>query len=258
MARDENPSSDKPLVMRGSTEEEIRRRDRLVELLRASPIPTEELPHNLGLYLTRQTLARLLFMQELYRLALPVHGVIAEFGVRWGQNMALWTSLRGIFEPYNYNRKIIGFDTFTGFPSVHEKDGGNPAVRAGAYGVSEGYAAHLEEILAINESQAPIPHIRKFELVQGDVTVTLDDYLGRHPETIFALVYFDFDLYEPTRHCLERIAGRLVKGSVIGFDELNMPQFPGETLALMETLGLRNVALRRLPYSPLTSYFVVD
>ena len=82
MARDENPSSDKPLVMRGSTEEEIRRRDRLVELLRASPIPTEELPHNLGLYLTRQTLARLLFMQELYRLALPVHGVIAEFGVR--------------------------------------------------------------------------------------------------------------------------------------------------------------------------------
>ena len=32
----------------------------------------------------------------------------------------------------------------------------------------------------------------------------------------------------------------------------------GETLALMETLGLRNVALRRLPYSPLTSYFVVD
>lgn len=33
-----------------------------------------------------------------------------EFGVRWGQNLALFESFRGIYEPYNYNRKIVGFD----------------------------------------------------------------------------------------------------------------------------------------------------
>lgn len=247
-----------PMVASGSTGTEVARRDRLCELLLNTPIPRAELPHNLGLYLTRQTISRLMFMQELYRHALDVHGVIAEFGVRWGQNLAYWTCLRGIFEPFNYNRRILGFDTFAGFPSVHAKDGAHPVIMEGAYSVADDYVSQLEEILSIHEAEAPIPHIRKHELVVGDVTETLDRYLAEHPETIFALVYFDLDLYEPTRYCLERIGPYLTKGSVIGFDELNTRQFPGETLALRETLGLRNVRLRRVPYSPLTSYFVVE
>jgi len=76
---------------------------------------------------------------DLYRRALDVHGVVMEFGVRWGSNLALFQSLRGIYEPYNYTRKIIGFDTFAGFPSVSEQDGDDAVIAPGAYGVSEGY-----------------------------------------------------------------------------------------------------------------------
>jgi hypothetical protein len=36
--------------------------------------------------------------------------------------MALFTTLRNIYEPYNMSRKIIGFDTFEGFPSVSPQD----------------------------------------------------------------------------------------------------------------------------------------
>ena len=35
--------------------------------------------------------------------------------------------------------------------------------------------------------------------------VTLRKYLDDHPETIVALAYFDFDLYEPTRKCPDQI-----------------------------------------------------
>ena len=104
-------------VLSGSTEAERERSARLRELLVASPVPADEILSNLGLYLRRQTLSRILFMQELYQLILPVHGVILEFGVRWGQNLALFSTLRGMYEPFNYSRRLIGFDTWKGFPA---------------------------------------------------------------------------------------------------------------------------------------------
>ena len=36
-------------------------------------------------------------------------GVIVEFGVWLGHDLALFESLRGVYEPYNYTRRIIGF-----------------------------------------------------------------------------------------------------------------------------------------------------
>lgn len=240
----------------GSTAAEKDNKHQLAARLRSTSIPDGELLDNLGLYLTRQTLSRILFMQKLYEMIVPVHGVVMEFGVRWGQNMALFSVLRGLYEPFNYNRRVIGFDTFEGFPSVDVEDGA--AVRKGDYAVSAGWKEELESILAFHEQNAPIPHKRKFELVQGDATKTLPAYLAAHPETMIALAYFDFDLYRPTRDCLEAILPYLTKGSVLAFDELNCPEFPGETQAVREVLGLSRYAIRRDPNNPLVSYAVIE
>ncbi len=228
----------------------------LVAQLRNVDIPDEELLDNIGLFLTRQTLSRINFMQHLYELVLPVHGVIFEFGVRWGQNMALFSTLRGILEPYNYNRKIIGLDTFEGFPLVAPEDG--KKVSQGDYGVTQKWENQLTDILDFHNQNAPIPQKRKFELVKGDATVTLPKYLASHPETIVSLAYFDFDIYKPTHDCLKMIQPHLTKGSVLAFDELNCPEFPGETLALREVFGLSSYAIRRDPSNPMTSYLVIE
>jgi len=243
-------------VLGGSSEEQKSRQARLVEMLQSTPLPANELLHNLGLYLTRQTLSRILFMHELYQLIVPVTGIVVEFGVRWGQNLALWSALRGMYEPFNYNRRIVGFDTWQGFPSVDPRDGGN--VAAGDYGVTRDYPALLEELLSLHEQESPIANKRKFQLVKGDATQTFDAYLQTNPQTVVAFAYFDFDIYAPTRRCLELLMERVTRGSVIAFDELNCPEFPGETLALMEVVGLRRYALRRSPNNPLISYLVVD
>ena len=95
----------------------------LIDRLHNSTIPHNEISQNLGLYLKRHALSRILFMDDLYKKIINVNGSIIEFGVRWGQNMALFENFRGIYEPYNYTRKIIGFDTFSGFPEVVSKDG---------------------------------------------------------------------------------------------------------------------------------------
>jgi hypothetical protein len=245
-------------VASNSSTSEVEAREAFFERFVSSPIPPSERLSNLGLYLSRQTLSRVLLMNELYQLQLPVHGVIMEFGVRWGQNLALFSSLRGIYEPFNYGRRIIGFDTFSGFPSVSPEDGQHSTIAEGAYGVTDGYEAELEAVLRYHESESPLAHIRKFELQKGDATQTLERYLVAHPETIISMAYFDFDLYEPTRRCLELIRPHLTRGTVLAFDELCWPTFPGETIAVREVLGLDRYAIRRSPLSPNASWLVVD
>jgi hypothetical protein len=256
--RSSSTPSSTPAIVNNASDAERARRAAFIELYRQNPLPTAEQLANLGLFMNRQSLSRLLFMHELYQKALPVHGVVMEFGTRWGQNIVTFTNLRGIYEPYNYTRRIIAFDTFEGFPTVDAKDGSDKVIHAGAYAVTQGYEDYLDTLMHFHEAESPLPHMTKFELVKGDVCVTLEQYLAQHPETIVALAYFDVDLYEPTRKCLELLRPHLTKGSVLGFDELNFPAFPGETVALREVMGLDRHAIRRSPLSPTASYLVVD
>jgi hypothetical protein len=98
--------------------------------------------------------------------------------------------------------------------------------------------------------------MRKFELVKGDASEEIEKYLADHPETIVALAYFDMDLYEPTKRCLSAIKDHIAGGAIIGFDELNHRDFPGETVAFKEVLGAGRYRLHRSPMNPTSSYIV--
>jgi hypothetical protein len=258
MTNDQNQDSTEIKAKWNASEREVAIRQNLIRSFRECPIPDNEIFSNLGLFLSRQNLSQLLFVNEIYQQLLDVHGVIMEFGVRWGRNMALYESMRGIYEPFNHNRKIIGFDTFEGFPSVNEKDGKSDIIEVGAYNVTDNYDQYLAGILDYHEQESPISHIKKYELVKGDAVSSIQQYLERNPQTIVAFAYFDFDIYEPTVACLNAIKDRLTKGSIIGFDELNHKDYPGETLALKEVLGLGNYRIRHSKFSPTQSYIVIE
>jgi hypothetical protein len=245
-------------IRTSSSSEENTRRNEFFHTFRTSPIPDDQLLSNLGLFINSKTLSRMMFMNHLYEQITDVMGVVMEFGTHWGSNLAQFAALRGIYEPFNRHRKIIGFDTFEGFLKIDPQDGKSELMHVGHLKLPNDYASHLEEIMNFHEAENPISHIKKFEICKGDATVELPKYLERNPETIIALAYFDFDVYEPTKMCLESIKPRLVKGSVIGFDELNDPDSPGETLAVMEVFGLNNIKLKRFPFTSRTSYFVVE
>jgi hypothetical protein len=240
------------------SEKELGIRKKFFNLFKECPIPNDELLLNLGLFIKRQDLSKILFMNELYKKITDVHGAIMEFGVRWGQNLALFESFRGLYEPFNHNRRIIGFDTFEGFPSVHEKDGKSDMVKAGSYSVTKGYEEYLKKVLDYHEHENPIPHIRKYQLIKGDATKEIAKYFKDNPETIVAFAYFDFDIYMPTKSCLEEIKNHITKGSVIGFDQVNVHDWPGETVALKEIFGLDRYNIKRSPYSSVQSYIVID
>jgi hypothetical protein len=199
-------------------------------------------------------------MHHIYKLNVPVHGTVMEFGTRWGQNLALFAAFRGMYEPFNRMRKIVGFDTFEGFPSLDkEKDNlGCEIMHEGGLACTPGYDEYLRRTMSFQEADNPMSHVKKYEVIKGDATQTVGKYFQDNPETIVSLAFFDFDIFHPTKECLKLILGRVTKGSVIAFDELNDHDSPGETIALNEVWGIRNVRIERLPFVSRVSYFVVE
>ena len=222
----------------------------LLSLLLSPPKQNEELVSNLGLYTRSVMLAKTLYLNELYELILDKPGVIMEFGVWWGSNIALFSNLRAVHEPYNRTRKVIGFDTFEGYPTVTAEDGSSSHAAPGGYAMPEGYEAYLQRVLDAHERENVLEHICKYELVKGDAPVGLAGYLDAHPETVISLAYLDMAMYEPTRDVLELLRPHMVKGGIIALDELGSERFPGETKAFKEVFGTSRYQLRRSRFLP--------
>jgi hypothetical protein len=233
-------------------------RKKLIGLWNNCPLPADQLLVNLGLYTRSSVLAKILYVTELYENIINIPGSIMEFGVWWGQNLVLFENLRAVYEPYNYTRRVIGFDTFTGYSSITEADGTSELVEKGGYGVAIDYKKYLAQLLDYHEMENTMSHIKKYEIIQGDAIQTVPAYLKKHKETIIALAYFDMALYKPTKICLQAIEPYLVPGSIIALDELNSSELPGETIALKEAWGLKKYAIKRSRYLPDRSYIIID
>ncbi len=218
-----------------ATKAQISNRDKLEELFRSSPLPLEDLLFNLGMYTRGSLLVKYLVMNQLYERIKSIPGALMEFGTWWGQNLVLLENLRAIHEPFNKQRVIVGFDTFSGYtkPSTEDKD--SEVWVEHSYSTSSGYKDYLAELLAVHEGNNVLGHISgTHQLVEGDVVKTAPKYFADHPETIVALAYFDMGLYKPTAAALTAIKPHLVPGSVILLDELTWKESPGEAIAFKE------------------------
>lgn len=213
---------------------------------------------NFPKYVRRQNLARFLVQTEIFKLQLPVKGSIVECGVHHGGGVMAWAKLSTTLEPYNYHRKIIGFDTFEGFPHVAPIDVLNhPEVKEGMF--SEAYSIFDELSLCIDEYDKNrfLNHIPKVELVQGDANLTIPAYIQRNPHLLVSLLYLDFDVYEPTVTALRMLLPRMPRGAILAFDEINNSEWPGETAALLEEMNIKECELRCFEYEPNISYMTI-
>jgi len=225
-------------------------REKLYGLYKDSPLPLDEMLINTGLYTRSSALSKFFFLGEIYEMIINIPGNIHVFGTWWGQDVVLLHNLRAIFEPYNFTRKVVGFDTFSGYPVLSDKDTQSDTLKEGAYNTSANYIDHLQALLDYHEQENIMSHIRKFELVEGDILKTLPDYCDKNKHELISLIYIDVALYEPTKAILKNCIPQLVKGSIIVFDELNAKEYPGETIALKESGLLNNCSVVRSKFLP--------
>jgi hypothetical protein len=207
-------------------------------------------------YARRQHLKRFLAMYEIFKLALPVKGSVVECGVFRGFGLMSWAKLSAILEPENLTRRIYGFDTFAGFPSLNPKDQNEKTsteigdLKANSYD-------ELNELIGLYDQDRFLGHIPKVQLIKGDIAQTAPQFIKDNPQLLVSLLFIDCDLYEPTRIALQTFVSRMPKGAVLVFDELDNPQWPGETLATLEQAGVRNLELRRLEWDPYIAYAIL-
>ena len=210
-------------------------------------------------YASRQALAKFLTKYEIFQKILHVNGSIVEAGVLHGGGTLAWAKLSSILEPTNHTRKIIGFDTFAGFPSINDKDKKGTDGSLLKIGELKGSAQKsVTEAVSIYDENRPLNHIPKVELVEGDIVNTAPAYIKENPHLVISMLYLDVDLYQPTKVMLETFLPVMPKGAVIVFDELNAKMFPGETVAVDEILGIRNLEIKRFTFDSYVSYTVVQ
>lgn len=220
-----------------------------------SPCSVKDKLEHFPKYIRRQKLARLLVQHEIFKMVLPVKGSVVECGVHHGSGVMTWAKLSSTLEPYNYRRKIVGFDTFEGFPDVHENDtSGGAQSKAGQFKEHYDILSELNDCVSEYDANRFLGEIGKVELVKGDANITIPNYVEKNKHLLVALLYLDFDIYQPTVTALQHFRPRIPKGGIIAFDEVNNANWPGETVALLEQFDLNKEALQCLPYEPNISF----
>jgi hypothetical protein len=209
-------------------------------------------------YVPRQTLARFLVRHELFKMTLNVKGSIVECGVFRGAGLMSWAQLSSIYEPINYHREIVGFDTFSGFPDVVDIDKGNKKnINAKKGGITADSYEELNRAIELYNNNRFLSHIEKVKLAKGDFLKTGPEFLRKNKHFLISLLYLDFDIYKPTKEALKIFLPRMPKGAIIAFDEIHNQDWPGETVALLSELDLNKYKLTQFNFEPNMSYIIL-
>ncbi len=202
-----------------------------------------------GFYLTcgKERIGKLLNHFEIYKKILEKSGDILEFGVFKGTSFMRLLYFRSLLENES-SRKIIGFDIFGKFPDsekfIEDKNFIRKFENSGGEGISK---EDLKEL--IDEKL-----IRNYELIKGDITQTLPNWLEQNPQKRFSLVHLDVDVYEPSIQTIELIYDRIVTGGILMLDDYGTVL--GETKAIEEFLKKRglNPKFKKIKYYHIPTY----
>ena len=182
---------------------------------------------------------KLLSHYELYKMIVHLPGDVFELGVYKAASLVRFASFRNLLET-DYSRRIVGFDAFGKFPRDGLSSGDANFVER--FETAGGDGLSVEEIERILSEKG----FRNIELVKGNVTDTLHDYLERKPETRISLLHLDMDVKEPTEFALDLLFERIVPDGLILLDDYNA--VAGETDAVDEFVKSKRLKLEKLPF----------
>jgi len=190
-----------------------------------------------ALYTPINAIQRFLVRYELIKMIKDIPGSIIELGVFNGNGFQSLIHSHNILQPTFGYREFYGFDTFEGFPDIHENDKNNNINWEKGDYHSNNSLDQLNNIIDIHNNYYYIKN--NIKLIKGDINETVPSFLENNKHVLVSLLYLDMDIYEPTKTALKYFLPRMMKGSIIAFDELNFKNFPGETIAALEELGTK-------------------
>ncbi len=147
-----------------STEKEVQYRVDMETYFKDSVGSNVEKLQNFTKYVPRKNLTKFISKYEIFKKILNVQGSIIECGVYLGGGLMTFAQLSAIFEPVNNQRKIIGFDTFSGFTELSEEDKKGKSVHSKKGGLAVDTYEDLKKCIELYDSNRFIIIYLKFFL----------------------------------------------------------------------------------------------
>jgi len=110
-------------------------------------------------YTSRRAFIRQLAHYELFKNTVDLPGHYLDFGIFFGRSYFSWHKFIEVFTPTATHKKVIGFDTFAGFPVLTPKDGQSDSAigkELGGHSAST-FLDEFLELLKLHNSDAVIP-----------------------------------------------------------------------------------------------------
>ena len=210
------------------TESDLRYFREREELLKRYPSPNLWFPiDNWPLFAGVMNIARFLSIYELIKKVIYLPGHLCELGCWNGTNLVFMAKVFQILRSKDYT-KVFGFDSFEGLEEFGGADISVDTKTDYNYG---GDLLRLRDILKLYSLDDSV------NIINGDILKTLPEFLEEKKDIRFSFIYFDADLYAPTKLGIELLWPKLLSGGIMVFDEYNDVDFPGETTAVHEVLG---------------------
>lgn len=185
---------------------------------------------------------------ELFKMCRDLPGAIVECGVFKGASFVRFAGFRDLFgSPASH--KVIGFDIFGEFPETtftEDLKFRDSFIREA--GISSISVDQLQQVLQKKGMD------KNVELVKGDITRTVPEYIEKNPHLKISLLNLDTDIYEPAVTILEHLYPRIVKGGVLILDDYGT--FPGETKAVDDYFKGRNIEIKKFSFAMTPCYIV--
>lgn len=198
-------------------------------------------------------LSKMLARVELFKRIINIPGNVVECGVFKGTGMLLWLKLIKIFCP-NSIKKVVGFDMFKKDELLNILDGNDKTNMEHLFDYANNNnlsVSKLKEILTEYKFEKS-----QYDIVDGDISKTIHEYIKDKPGFRIALINMDLDLDKPTYDVLNAIWDRIPKGGIIIFDEYSIDRW-SESNGVDRFIKDKNVQLETLHYTKTPSAYIV-
>jgi hypothetical protein len=207
-----------------------------------------EYENNFYLSCDNTRLSKILSHYELFKMTRDLPGAIVECGVYKGASLARFAGFRDLFGSA-FSNKIIGFDIFGEFPETKFND--DLKYREKFINAGGSSSISVEQLMEVLKSKGVEKNV---ELVKGDITKTIPEYIEKNPHLKISLLNLDTDIYEPAVTILEYLYPRIVNGGILIVDDYGT--FPGETKAVDDYFKNKNVQIKKFPFAMTPAYIV--
>lgn len=192
-------------------------------------------------------IAKFIAHYELFKMTRGLKGAIVECGVFKAASFIRFRTFEHVLN--NDKRQVIGFDSFGTFPTT-SFTADLPRLKkytteAGDQSISVGQLSTLLKKKGLEKN---------VELIKGNITVTVPDYVKKHPKLEISLLHLDTDVFEPAETIMHDLYPRLVRGGILILDDYK--KFPGETQAVDSFLGKERKYIQSFPYATSPHYLI--